>query len=221
MSTALRRPLVAVLLLLGTVLAVPGRTSAHTDLDFTLPTDGASVGEPVSEITVGFTEPVTLVGPGFEVLDPQGNVIVPFAVTDDDRVFRLQLDPPVGGGVVAVAYEVRSADGHVVEGTFTFTVSVPAPTTTTPVTTTATTTTTTSLTTVTTTTLATPTTAAATTTLSATTVPPTAASSTVSTVGSGDGDDSSSAWIYLLVAGAIVIGAGAFVLYRKNPSGGA
>ena len=77
MATPLRRPVAVVLLTLGGLLALPGRTSAHTELDFTLPTDQASVGEPVSEITIGFTERVTLVGNGFEVLDPQGNLIEP------------------------------------------------------------------------------------------------------------------------------------------------
>ena len=73
----------------GLVLA-PQAASAHTEFDFSLPTNGAAVGEPVTEITVGFTEPVTLFGPGFEVLDPQGNLLQPFVVTDDNMVFRLQ-----------------------------------------------------------------------------------------------------------------------------------
>jgi methionine-rich copper-binding protein CopC len=102
---------------------------AHSDVEFTLPTEGASVAEPITEIAIGFTQPVTLIGPGFEVLDPQGNLVVPFVVTDDDQVFRLQIDPPMGGGDVGVRYEVTAQDGHVISGSFSFTVSVPAPTT--------------------------------------------------------------------------------------------
>ena len=117
--------------------AVPTVAHAHTDFDFSLPTDGASVAEPVAEITVGFTEPVTLVGAGFEVLDPQGNVHTPFAVTDDDTVFRLQLDPPIAGGEAAVRYEVRAEDGHVLSGGIRFTIEAPVPTTAPPSTTTA------------------------------------------------------------------------------------
>jgi LPXTG-motif cell wall-anchored protein len=109
------------------LLAAPRAAHAHTDFDFSVPTDGAAVGELVSEITVAFTDAVTLVGPGFEVLDPQGRVLQPFAVTDDDAVFRLQLDPPLGGGLVAVKYEVAAADGHVLTGNFTFTVTTDAP----------------------------------------------------------------------------------------------
>ena len=107
---------------------------AHTDFDFSVPTDGASVGEPVSEVTVAFTQPVTLVGNGFEVFDPQQNVLQPFAVTDDDTVFRLQFDPPLAGGPVGVKYSVTAEDGHLLAGSFSFTVAVdaPPPTTTAP-----------------------------------------------------------------------------------------
>jgi methionine-rich copper-binding protein CopC len=118
----------AVLIVALAALVVPsGPAAAHTELDFTLPAEGTTVGTPLAEISVGFTEPVTLVGNGFEVLDPQGNVLQPFAVTDDDMVFRLQLDPPLAGGPVGVRYEVTSQDGHVIDGSFTFTVAAEAP----------------------------------------------------------------------------------------------
>ena len=123
-----RRDVFVLLALTVTAVFLPsGRAAAHTELDFTLPAGGTTVGEPLSEISIGFTEPVTLVGNGFEVLDPQGNVLQPFAVTDDDMVFRLQLDPPLAGGAVGVRYEVTSLDGHVVEGSFTFTVAAEPP----------------------------------------------------------------------------------------------
>jgi methionine-rich copper-binding protein CopC len=121
------------LLAIGVVaflVAAPGRALAHTEVEFTMPADGTTVGEPIDEISVGFTEPVTLIGNGFRVLDPTtGSVIEPFVVTDDDMIFRLQLDPPLGGGQVGVEYEVASADGHPVTGSFTFNVAAPAPTT--------------------------------------------------------------------------------------------
>ncbi len=110
------------------VAAVSGQpVSAHTEVDFTLPAGGTTVGEPVSEISVAFTDVVALVGNGFEVLDPQGNVVLPFVVTDDDMLYRLQLDSPLAGGPVGVRYEVTAIDGHVIEGSFTFTVAAEAP----------------------------------------------------------------------------------------------
>jgi methionine-rich copper-binding protein CopC len=124
----LRRDVLLLLICAVTAVFVPsGRATAHTDLDFTLPAEGTTVGEPVREISIGFTAAVRLVGNGFEVLDPQGNLLYPFAVTDDDMVFRLQLDPPLAGGPVSVRYEVASMDGHILEGSFTFTAAAAPP----------------------------------------------------------------------------------------------
>lgn len=130
---ASRRPLVRLVVAAATAFAVLGAggarpAAAHTEVEFTLPTDGAAVGDPLGEVTVGFTEAVTLIGPGFEVLDPDGNLVIPFVVTDDDRVFRLQLDPPLAGGEAAVRFEVRARDGHTITGGFAFTVTAEPPT---------------------------------------------------------------------------------------------
>jgi len=126
-TSAVVARLVGVAVAIVATLSVAQPADAHTDFDYSVPTDGASVGEPVSEVTVAFTQPVTLVGNGFEVFDPQQNVLQPFAVTDDDAVFRLQFDPPLAGGPVGVKYSVTAADGHVLTGSFSFTVSVDLP----------------------------------------------------------------------------------------------
>lgn len=102
---------------------------AHTELEFSLPANGTTVGEPVAEITIGFTDQVALVGNGFEVHDPQGNLLTPFVVTDDNIDFRFQLDPPLAGGVVVVDYHIRALDGDEQQGSFSFTVAAPPPTT--------------------------------------------------------------------------------------------
>lgn len=192
-----------------------GRASAHTSLDFTLPTDGASVGEVLSEVTVAFTEPVTMVGNGFEVLDPQGNILEPFAVTDDNMLFRLQFDPPLAGGPVAVRYEVTSEDGHVVSGGFQFTISVELPTTvpTTappPATTTAPPRATAAVTAPTTPSTAAPTAATA----AVTDATPRPTSITASVV-----DDSSNSGTYIAIAAAIAVAAAAFLVIRSRTSG--
>jgi methionine-rich copper-binding protein CopC len=118
----------ALLASIGVITVAPGRALAHTELDFSLPANGTTVGDPVSEISVGFTDQVALVGNGFEVHDPQGNLLTPFVVTDDDKVFRFQLDPPLAGGLVVVDYHVRAVDGDVQEGSFSFTAAAPLPT---------------------------------------------------------------------------------------------
>ena len=86
------------------------------------------MGDPVEEITVGFTDQVALVGNGFEVHDPQGNLLTPFVATDDNIVFKFQLDPPLGGGLVVVDYHIRAIDGDEQQGSFSFTAAAPVPT---------------------------------------------------------------------------------------------
>jgi len=197
--------LVAVLLC---SVAAPGTARAHAGLDYSLPTDGASVGTPIDEITVAFTEPVTLVGNGFAVLDPQNNELEPFAVTDDDTVFRLQFDPPLAGGTVAVKYEVRSEDGHVVDGSFVFVVDAPEPTTAPPTTATPATASPTSST-------ITPSTSSTTTAPATTTAPTTAVTSPAATTPSG-GDDGSANSVVILIAVAVALAAGGFLLVRSR-----
>lgn len=107
-------------------LAVPAL--AHTEFESSTPADGEVVDEPVSEIAISFTLPVTVVGNGFEVLDPQGNIIEPEVETDDDTVFTLILDESLAGGEVGVRYEVAAKDGHVLAGGFVFTVTTPVET---------------------------------------------------------------------------------------------
>jgi methionine-rich copper-binding protein CopC len=183
--------------------------AAHAELDFTLPGNGTTVGQPVSEISVGFTEPVTLVGNGFEVLTPDGTVIEPFPVTDDDMTFRLPLDPPLGGGSVGVRYEVAADDGHVLEGSFVFDVAAPAPTTTTPVATT--------FAVVASTSTSTSTSASATVSVPGTApaVGATAVTSPGTTVAAADGDGSNSGTI-IAVAAAVAAAAAAFLFVRSR-----
>lgn len=223
--------LVAVAALTAALATAPAsRAIAHTDFDFSLPTDGAVVPEPVDEITIGFTLPVTLVGNGFEVLDPQGKVLEPFAVTDDDTVFRLQLDPPIAGGEAAVRYEVRAEDGHTLTGGFRFTVDAPVPTTavtvapTTAAPATATPTPATSPDTAPTTPTVVPTapTSVADVGAAPSSVAPAVATVTSTTSVSGDDDDGSSSQRLLVgAAGVVALGAAGFLFLRSRATGAA
>lgn len=128
--TRMRRVILLTLTACVVIIATPAL--AHTELDYTEPSADTEVGESVSEIVVAFTLPVTLVGNGFEVLDPQGEVHQPTVETDDDTVFRLVMAEPLVGGAVGVRYEVIAEDGHVLAEGFSFTVTARASTTTLP-----------------------------------------------------------------------------------------
>lgn len=111
------------------VLLLASPAWAHTEFESSSPADQATVDAPVAETTVVFTLPVAVVGNGFEVLDPQGNIISPEVETSDDTVFKLMLDKPLAGGEIGVRYEVAAEDGHVLAGGFSFTVTASASTT--------------------------------------------------------------------------------------------
>jgi methionine-rich copper-binding protein CopC len=121
---------VGVALVLSSALSLGGAApvSAHTALEYTVPADQEQVAQPVTQITVAFDDPVTLVGAGFEVFTPQEVIVEPDVVTEDGMVFILQLGEPLAGGEAGVRYEVTAADGHVLEGGFRFTVPAAAAT---------------------------------------------------------------------------------------------
>ena len=186
--TALRRSMLALAAVFGSFLLAPATAQAHTDFDYSLPADGASVGEPVEEITVAFTLPVTLVRDGFAVLDPQNNELAPVALTDDDTVFRLQFDPPLTVGTVAVKYEVRAEDGHVLTGNFVFVVEAPFQTTVVP------------------------------TSAPEADAEPAVDAAATPVADPDDDNGGSGPWVFIAVGAAVVLGAGGFLLVRSRTS---
>jgi methionine-rich copper-binding protein CopC len=199
------------------VVGAPSVAGAHTDLDYTQPADGEQAGAPVGEITVAFSDPVTLVGAGFEVLTPAGVVVEPSVFSEDGAVYFLEMADPLAGGVAAVRYQVAAADGHVLDGGFSFTVPaapttalVTAPATVTPATSGA---------------AAPPgepaTTAPPVITPAPTTTPPASVAVPVPVAGDGDneGDDGGAGGILIGVVVAVVVLAGiAFLLLRTRLS---
>jgi copper transport protein len=130
-----RTILIVLAAVIGVAIAAPGLARAHTDFESSTPTDGAVVDSAVATITVAFTNPATPVGDGFVVLDPEGRTRAPDGVTTSEgRIFELGFDPPLAGGAVGVRWNVRAGDAHPIEGSFSFTVTAPAVTTTTPTT---------------------------------------------------------------------------------------
>jgi len=124
--------LVVVAVILGTVIFGGGRpAAAHTELESSTPADGEAVAAPVTDITLVFTQGVSTVETGYEVLDPAGQVRTPTAnAQPSPATVVLQFDPPLAGGAVGVRWAVAAEDGHIIEGTFSFSVTAPAPTTT-------------------------------------------------------------------------------------------
>lgn len=105
-----------------------GPASAHTGFESSDPADGSTVDTPLEVITLVFSGEAEPTGDGFEVLDPNGELRVPTeATTADGLTWVLRFDPVITGGVAGVRWMVKAPDAHPIDGSFSFTVTAPAP----------------------------------------------------------------------------------------------
>lgn len=120
----LRVLLISVLALVISVLGVPAAL-AHTELTGTSPTDGRVVAQSPAALTLSFNEPVGASAETIQVLAPAGEA-VPVDVQALDTTVTLTPATPLGAGTHTVAWQVTSADGHPISGSFTFSVGAPS-----------------------------------------------------------------------------------------------
>lgn len=107
-------------------IAMPAAVAAHTGLDSSQPADGELVVEPVTQIALTFNGKVEPAGDGFLLSHEHGPYSSPDSVSSSDgRVWLLHFDAPLGDGLYEVQWRVAAGDGHVIKGTFEFTVEVP------------------------------------------------------------------------------------------------
>lgn len=100
--------------------------SAHTELQKSNPADGQSINAPLDRIELTFTEPPLIVGSKISLNDATGAAIA----TDDTQLDGSTLFVPwptdIQPGDVTVNWRIAADDGHVVDGTFTFTYTAAA-----------------------------------------------------------------------------------------------
>jgi methionine-rich copper-binding protein CopC len=128
---------------LGVLLFVNApRASSHALYDHSIPASGAVVTTPPTVVDVYFVESLYREGAThLHVTGPNGNEVdtggEQFDMSNLNRMY-IALQPNLGPGVYTVNWETQSAkDGHIADGSFTFTIagSPPAPTTARPTTT--------------------------------------------------------------------------------------
>ncbi|MGB5953119.1 MAG: CopD family protein [Ornithinimicrobium sp.] len=100
---------------------------AHTDLDNTTPADGAIVDQPVDEVRLTFTLPVTELGDGVSLRGPDGQVSADVRSAQDGLVWIASVKEPLPAGTYTSQWTVAASDGHPLSGEFTFTVEVDNP----------------------------------------------------------------------------------------------
>lgn len=124
MSIAALLRAVAVTLLLGAnacLLPVTEVTAlAHTEIERTSPADGARLTSPPRQITLTFGEPVRQSGAGLAVVGPAGHTALHPDVAGP--VVSARWPASLEEGSFEVDYRVVAEDGHVADGSFSFTI---------------------------------------------------------------------------------------------------
>ncbi|MCK9896440.1 copper resistance CopC family protein [Frankia sp. AgB32] len=114
-------------LLPGLLLTLATPAAAHSRLETTSPTAGATLDAPPAEIVLTFNESVSARYSRVAVTGPGAISVTRGAVSVDGATVRQPLAASAAGAYT-VSYQVVSQDGHPVGGTFTFTVTRSSPT---------------------------------------------------------------------------------------------
>lgn len=106
------------------LLLTASPAAAHTELTATSPASGATVDVPVEEITLTYSGAVRADGSTVEVTGADGTTYGdgPLAVIDTVVHQPVRTLP---SGTYTVRHRIIAADGHAMEGSFTFTVALP------------------------------------------------------------------------------------------------
>ncbi|NGO67550.1 copper resistance CopC/CopD family protein [Streptomyces boncukensis] len=131
------RPAAGALLaaLLGTLCVLGGASpaAAHAALTGSSPAEGSVVSSAPRQVTLTFSEGVTMSDGSLRVLDPHGKRVDTGAVRDVGKGGAVRrataLKPGLADGTYTVAWQAVSADSHPVSGAFTFSVGHPSKTT--------------------------------------------------------------------------------------------
>ena len=122
--------LAPLLILVSVTLAMvlqPMSSSAHAELERSQPSQGAALGSAPAKMELWFTEGLTPSGSTIKVFDAQrhevdkgDNMVDP----NDPTHLTVSLQPLSDGTYTVAWTSISSDDGHVIHGTFTFTVGV-------------------------------------------------------------------------------------------------
>ncbi|GAB7102920.1 hypothetical protein JCM4814A_12340 [Streptomyces phaeofaciens JCM 4814] len=122
-----------VLLLLavaGALLAGAGPASAHAALTGSDPAQGVVVDKAPTQVTLTFSETVSLNDDSLRVLDPKGAQVDEGSPSHvSGASYAVQLHSGLPDGTYTVTYQVVSADSHPVAGAYTFSIGAPSETT--------------------------------------------------------------------------------------------
>ncbi|MFD6445066.1 copper resistance protein CopC [Promicromonospora sp. NPDC060204] len=119
--------LLALLASLVLTLCCAPPAAAHTRLESSVPAAGSTTQTAVTEVTLRFTLPVSLLGDGVVIEGPDGVVPAGVAPAEDGLALVATPAAALAPGPYTVTWTAAAQDGHPLEGTFGFTVAGTAP----------------------------------------------------------------------------------------------
>jgi methionine-rich copper-binding protein CopC len=121
----MRSALVLAVLLVAPVASAQS-ASAHAALESTTPAKGAVVGKNTKQVSMIFGEEILVIKGKYpnsiSVTNPQGVIVSTGVATVSGMKISESLKTPLIAGKYLVKYRVVSADGHVVSGSYNFSV---------------------------------------------------------------------------------------------------
>jgi len=123
----IRRALLATVMALLALGALPAAVSAHATLLGTVPARGAQLEQAPPRVELRFDEAVEAAFGSLKVFDGDGNPVHTGAATSRGTRVAVKLPPGLGDGTYTATYRVISADGHPVSGGFVFSVGEAGP----------------------------------------------------------------------------------------------
>ncbi|MFI9567667.1 copper resistance CopC/CopD family protein [Streptomyces rishiriensis] len=114
----------------GALLAGAGPASAHAALTGSDPAQGVVVDKAPTQVSLTFSETVSMNDDSVRVLDPQGTRVDAGKPSEvGGATYAVQLRSGLPDGTYTVTYQVVSADSHPVAGAYTFSIGAPSKTT--------------------------------------------------------------------------------------------
>lgn len=113
----------------GALLAGAGPASAHAALTGSDPAQGVVVDKAPTQVSLTFSETVSMNDDSLRVLDPKGTRVDTGKPSDvGGATYAVQLHSGLPDGTYTVTYQVVSADSHPVAGAYTFSIGSPSTT---------------------------------------------------------------------------------------------
>ncbi|WP_455569996.1 copper resistance CopC/CopD family protein [Streptomyces rishiriensis] len=114
----------------GALLAGAGPASAHAALTGSDPAQGVVVDKAPTQVSLTFSETVSMNDDSVRVLDPRGARVDAGKPSEvGGATYAVQLRSGLPDGTYTVTYQVVSADSHPVAGAYTFSIGAPSKTT--------------------------------------------------------------------------------------------